>query len=218
MKYSKLIYLCAKNVIYYDDSDTTYSAFLLGNVHNHPDYSMFFNNLFTPLNTAISRLNDLEKIPYQIERVVAVNSAFSILELSKKVKEIIGIAKMKHGKLIPIPYTKIGNEIIVQTDGEVFIEFKEDIPYLTEEDYSYNSISGLPQEEQDFDMKDRFNIDETMCAYIIEYVKGVLTESVDVKMSDIHLARAESYFTNISRTHSTLKQINVKPNTTIEEL
>lgn len=66
MKLSKLTYLCVKNAVYYDDNSFTYETFLLGRYDNDPDYSTNIHNVFSPLNLAISRLNDMDKLPFSM--------------------------------------------------------------------------------------------------------------------------------------------------------
>ena len=69
MKLSKLVYLSIKNAIYYDDASFSFDNFKKDLFNGSPDYAMNINNVYLPLNEAISRLSDLERIPYKVIKV-----------------------------------------------------------------------------------------------------------------------------------------------------
>lgn len=69
MLLSKLVFLSVKNVIYLDDTSFNYEGFINGDFDNDVDYATNINNVFSPLNEAIGRLSDLERIPYIVEEV-----------------------------------------------------------------------------------------------------------------------------------------------------
>ena len=107
MYLSKLVYLAIKNVLYQSDSSFTYENFMNGSFDNDIDKSMQINNAFTPLNEAISRLSDLERIPYRYERFSNDKIQINLDSFSKPVKEIIGVYQNGNA----IQFKQFGNSL-----------------------------------------------------------------------------------------------------------
>ena len=192
MKLSKLVYLCVKNAIYYDDASFTYEQFLQGRYDGDPDYATNIQNAFGPINEAIMRLGDLERIPYRVDDVTATDGAFPKSTLKSPCRSIVGVATMKNGEVRALP-------------------FREVIPPFGSYSYTYeyvpNELGGysLFGEPSDVELKDH-NISDAMCSAIIEYVKGNLNEQVAAELANMHLTRAEQYFANIEPAKSSLRQ------------
>ena len=226
MKLSKLAYLCVKNAIYYDDSSFTYEKFLEintdnSNSENYIDYDTFVNNVFNPLNEAIARLNDLEKIPYKVVNVADYleGNQIDIRELS--VKEVINVAQMTNDTYKKLNFRELSNTHVIITTPfvkskqyPIFIEYKVDIPYFTREDIpqllnvttEYDSTSNIIEATTtDVDLKD-YGISDSMCNFIIEYVRGRLEEQIDIQAANMHITRAEQYFNNIRQATQAFSQ------------
>ena len=215
MKLSKLVFLCVKNVLYLNDSSFNYDAFILGDFNSDPDYDTNINNVFTPLNEAIARLSDLERIPYKVvkvkfkgnERVIDTNDIDGD-STSLNIKEVCGVGQLFMNKPILLAYKHVGTDVIVldrlvENSLPVYLEYKEEIPHF--------DISNIPAKDPltddvmldndgeptpDVELKD-YNISDSMCNYIIEYVQGKLQEPIEPNLANMHVTRAEAYFTNI---------------------
>ena len=201
MNLSKLVYLCVKNAIYYDDTSFIYESFLEGLFNNSPDYATNINNVYTPLNEAIARLSDLERIPYQVEEcTIDPSGIIHLNKCTKPVKEVVNIAEVNqfgvYKKLAHRPFG-LGKVLVADyfnSFNKIFIEYKEDIKSFSELD--------------DEDLKE-YGITDSMCNYIIEYVSGRLLEPISAELSNMHISRAESYFANIKPVEQAFPQKTV---------
>lgn len=214
MLLSKLVYLCVKNAIYYDDASFTYEQFLQGRYDGDPDYATNINNAFGPINEAIMRLGDLERIPHRLAQVQLTNGTFS--KSSMKIRSIVAVATMVEGKPYPLNFYDLGNLVSVPEagNGYVLCEYKEDIPNFDSSSYEYeyvpNSAGGYSlSTSRDVDLS-AYGITEAMCSAIVEYAKGNLNEQVAAELANMHLTRAEQYFANIEPAKSVLKQERVR--------
>ena len=231
MKLSRLVYLCIKNVNYYDDDSFTYDFFVTEGIKeasNYSDYSVAIHNVYTPLNEAIQRLSDLERIPYKVVDVAKSNISGNLVDLTEldvNIKEVIGVATTKYDRLpfAPygigkirllrpyLPYAKsvFGND----TDEGLLVEYKEEIPVFNEDETfpmldNDNGDYVLDNEESiinDYELT-TFGINNAMCQYIIEYVQGKLEEQIDPSLANMHLTRAEQYFQNLKPSTSAFNQ------------
>ncbi len=214
MKLSKLVFLCVKNVIYLNDTNFDYDAFLAQNFDNDPDYDTNINNVFSPLNEAIARLSDLERIPY---KVVEVKCDYMTKEInlnnidgnqtSINVKELNAVGQMIGGKPRFLRSKHVGNKVLIldyiDIRYPIYLEYKEEIPYFSRDDIpAKDPLTGVATVDSngfltpDFDLKD-FNINDSMCNYLIEYVQGKLEEQIEPSLANMHVTRAETYFSNM---------------------
>lgn len=210
MLLSKLVYLSIKNVIYQNESDFTYLSFMQGNFDNDIELSMQIVNAFSPLNEAISRLSDLDRIPYRVENKSHVRGVLSLSSLSHPVKEIIGINNGREA----VAFKILGDDIILRdypSVDNVYIEYKEDIKTFSEDD-----LVDLEEDEyghvidHNIDLKD-YGLNESMCNYIIEYVKGKLLEPIAPELANLHITTAETYFSNLNPNKPETIQTVVQP-------
>ncbi len=164
MKLTKLAYNCVKNVSLFDDDGFTYEKFLEINTEtsqeDYFDYSVAIKNVFAPINEAISRLSDLEKIPYRVEEVAEDNGIIDLTTLLCPCKEVMNVANGNYQRLPFAPYginkiritrpSKLNKTytdyvyspqddefvktVFTSSLGTLYIEYKEDIPYFTRED------------------------------------------------------------------------------------
>jgi hypothetical protein len=201
MLLSKLVYLSIKNAIYYDDSSFTYATFLEGKHDNNPQYATNINNIFTPINEAISRLSDLERIPYKVASFnFSSLSEGNILQVSNS-KEVVSVAQMYGNDyrslgFRPFGYGKIMITDYVSSDRPILVEYKEDIPQFDENDF-------------DVELKD-YGINDSVCNYLMEYAMAKLTEDQAPEIANMHLTRAEQYFSNIKANTSAFPQNQVE--------
>lgn len=214
MKLSKLVYLCVKNVILYDDESFSYDGFIKGKFNGNPDYATSINNVFSAINQAISRLSDLERLPYRVEEVTLEDYAFNISDLEHNLKEIVAIAYIDSYKNItPLAFDIVGNQVIVKgvvSNAKVHVEYKEDIFFIQGESYYYEyTVNELGEytliTSKDIELRD-LGINDQMCNAIVEYAKGVLNEGVETVLANMHMTRAEQYFVNINPVRSGLAQ------------
>lgn len=218
MKLSKLAYLCVKNVIYLNEP-FNYREFLIGAYDDDPDFDTNINNVFSPINEAIARLNDLERIPYKVKQAKLEFGTKNIdlsnlmqaeegeVATSANVKEMIAVGQMIAGKPIFLEFKHVGNKILVLDGVDIrfplYIEYKEDIPNFSREDIPEKDpltedvaldVDGEPT--PDVDLKD-YNINDSLCNYITEYAQGKLEEQIAPELANMHITRAETYFNNI---------------------
>ncbi len=214
MKLSKLVYLCVKNVILYDDESFSYDGFIKGKFNGNPDYATSINNVFSAINQAISRLSDLERLPYRVEEITLEDYAFNISDLEHNLKEIVAIAYIDSNKNItPLTFEILGNQVIVKgvvSNAKVHVEYKEDIFFIQGESYYYEyTVNELGEDTsitlKDIELRD-LGINDQMCNAIVEYAKGVLNEGVETALANMHITRAEQYFVNINPVRSGLSQ------------
>ena len=213
MNLSKLVFLCVKNAIYYDDTSFSFDNFKRGLQDGNPDYSNNINNVYLPLNEAIARLSDLERIPYKVLEVNniidgVINLASIEQENNLKIKEVINVAILP--RYVKIDHKNLGaNKILINanfdTPRNLVVEVKEDIPYFDSSYYFYKKDNEDTLEEHDTDLRD-YNINNSMCNYIMEYVMGKLTEQINPEIATMHITRAEAYFNNIRPNNSNLTQ------------
>ena len=208
MKLSKLVYQCIKNVVYSDDTSFSYAEFLKGTFNNSADYATNINNVFAPLNEAIARLSDLERIPYRVEACNVVDNIIDLNYCIYPVKEVISVAQRVYVRFIKLDHKPFGLDKVYVNDcppyGYTYIEYKEDIPMFDETYYSYAA-----NDEDVVDLKN-YGITDSMCNYIIEYVMGKLYEPISAEVANMHITRAEQYFVNIKPTTSAFAQQTVK--------
>lgn len=232
MKLSELAYNCVKNVNHYDDDGFTYEQFLYindpavndDNESDYFDYSVAVSNVFAPINEAISRLSDLDRIPYRVEEIAEENGVVNLANLLCNCKEVVNVANSNYKRL---PFTPFGiNKIRITRPNKLraesifgdnnnsnilYVEYKEDIPYFTRDDITASVDLGNDSiswdNDKDVDLRE-YGITDSMCNYIIEYAKGVLLEQIDAQLANMHITRAEQYFNNIRVVSSAFNQTN----------
>lgn len=279
MLLSKLVYLCIKNVVYLNDASFNYKDFVNGEFDNDIDYSMSINNVFSPLNEAISRLSDLNRIPFIIEKVITIekvtylkrkyfrpnigvskvyqpigtenvdvsfnevkdtlyingvlNSEYPVIVLyddgvisnfttdkftvskteekeidlnqfSTIVKEVIGVAQNNKSLIFKQKYIdSIAILSPIISSEPIYVEYKEDIKTFNRDD-----ICPIEEDEVDnnIDLRERYGISESACSFIMEYVQGKLLEPMAPELSNLHITRAENYFSNLQPAKSFTSQ------------
>lgn len=203
MKLSELTYQVVKNVIYLEDAGFTYRAFVNGDYNDDQDYSNSINNAMTPINEAIHRLSDRNKIAYQVASLGYVNDGLvDISRIGVKIKKIKALFYMQGSEYLRVGYREFGTGfILVQKviHAPLYIQFIEDIPHLsikTGDEYD---------EDADIDLSTK-GITETMCDYIIEYAQGKLQEQIAPELANMHITRAEQYFADLEEQQTYFSQ------------
>lgn len=225
MKLSKLVFLSVKNVLYLNDTSFNYESFKQGYFDNDVDYALNIHNVFSPLNEAISRLSDLERLPYVIEEVNITDGIIDLSTLNKQCKEVINVAKVINGVPIKLEHRQyIGTKILVidynksyLRNEKYLIEYKEDIEMFDEDSYSYEydeEGNEIVDRTIEVELRD-YGITDSMCNYIIEYVQGRLQEPIAPELANMHITRAETYFNNIAIVKPALSQIVVNKTYTV---
>lgn len=213
MRLSKLVFLAIKNVNYFDDSSMTYNNFMsdfLVNKDNYTDYSVAVMNVFTPLNEAIQRLSDLNKIPYKVKELDISNN---VVELTSDIKEVISVATLNNERLPFAPYGVGKIRVLRSANNKVLVEYKEEIPSFEIEDIMFvdnDNDTTFDEITDSFNEKDielsSVGINGAMNQYIIEYCQGKLEEQVDPVLASKHLTIAEQYFANLKDVRSGFTQ------------
>ncbi len=216
MNLSKLVYLSIKNAIYYDDASFSFDNFKKDLFDGDPDYAMNINNVYLPLNEAISRLSDLERIPYKVFKVNSITDGIINLkqienENNLKIKEVINVVQLPNYEKIEHRNMGLDKILIIGNydTRNMYIEVKEDIPHFDSTSYYYRKNDIDTVDEYDVDLAD-YGINDSMCNYIMEYVMGRLTEQISPEIANMHITRAEQYFANIKPNNSNLTQRQVK--------
>lgn len=206
MLLSKLVFLSVKNVIYLNDPSFNYDGFLQEDFDNDIDYAQNINNVFTPLNEAITRLSDLERIPYIVEEVkVESDRTIDLTKCEHKIRRVVNVAQVgTDGSFVKLGHVMFGKNKVRITSpfssyNKIYIEYKQDIPAFSRVDF-----------EEDIDLSEEYGIDEAMTNYIMEYVQGKLSEPLAPELANMHITRAETYFSNIPTVQSSFPQINVE--------
>lgn len=218
MKLSELAYRSIKEAIYLDDSGFTLEAYKDGTYYESAEYGIQINNVFSPINEAISRLSDLEKLPYRVieipkESITKDDGAY-IIDLSfvdEDIKDVINVAYKNGSNFTKIEAKPFGIDKLIVSGSysdyyRLFLEYKEEIPYFTEKEAGVYPYSD--EETGDTELKE-YGINNAMCSYIMEYAMSKLSEDVDPSLSNLHLTRAEQYFSNLKSVTSTFKQNTV---------
>ena len=219
MNLSKLVYLCVKNAIYFDDASFSFDSFKKGMFDGDPEYALNINNVYLPLNEAIARLSDLERIPYKIVKVSNIQDNFVSLKTIEKdndlnIKEVVNVFYLNtsSNNYEKVSHKYFWNKVLLLSNydkNNLYLEVKEDIPHFDSTMYHYNEDSGSTIEEFDLDLKD-YGINDSMCNYLMEYVMGKLTEQISPEIANMHISRAESYFNNLKANSDNFVQRQVK--------
>lgn len=201
MLLSRLAYEVVKSALKLGNKEFIYSAFRQKDFDSDIDYSNDIDNCFVEINQAIHRLSDLRKIPYKVESFV-VKSGSSIFDFATtdlKIKEIKNIVKLneKTGEYTNIPFrtmsaTKVNLLGLGENMQKLYVEYVEDIPNFSSEDFDYSSYTDYGEYE-DIDLK-QYGINETMCSKIILYSAGRLFARIDPQIAAKEEALGEQYF------------------------
>lgn len=218
MLLSKLVYLAVKNVIYYDDKSFNFLNFKMSKFDSAPEYAQNIHNVFTPINEAIARLSDLNRIPFVVEQVNMNNIVDGVIlfsNLQRKVKQIVSVAQQYGSAYRTLEWRAFGlNQIkifdYINPNKPLFVEYKEDIPQFDEDSflYEYNE-DGSERYASDVDMSE-YGITDSMCNFIMEYAEGKLNEPVAAELANMHITRAEQYFSNITAVTSAFPQREIE--------
>lgn len=192
MKISELTYQVVKNVKYLEDEGFTYEAFTNKEYDDDQDYANSINNAMTPINEAIHRLSDRNKIAFKIVSVgVPTNNLVSIGAFAKKVKKIKSVFYMVDGGYDAVGFREYNKEYIFVErvlNATLYVQYIEDIKHF--------ALDDIYDEEKDIEL-DTLGISETMCSYIIEYAQGKLQETIEPSLANMHVTRAEQYFDDL---------------------
>lgn len=201
MKLSELAYQVVKNVKYLEDAGFTYNSFINGDYDADQDYSNSINNAITPINEAIHRLSDRNKILYQIVSYgVPKDALLNISQLSINIKKIKSVFYMNGNQYLKVGYREYGKGFVfIQTvlNYPLYIEYIEDIKNFDKEDI-YNSGNDIEL--------GNLGISETACSYIIEYAQGKLQEAIAPELANMHITRAEQYMEDLEEQQTAFNQ------------
>ena len=201
MKLSELTYAVVKNVKYLEDTGFTYNAFLNKNYDDDQDYANSINNAMAPINEAIHRLSDRNKILYQIASLGVPNdSLVNTSTFAKHIKKIKSVFYMNGDQYLKIGYREFGKGFIfIQsvTKCPLYVEYIEDIPTFSKDD--------VYDKDKDIDLYN-LGINETMCSYIIEYAQGKLQEPIAPELANMHITRAEQYMDDLDEQQTGFNQ------------
>ena len=221
MQLSELVYNIVKNVKYLEDNNFSYEAFVQGDFDHDMDYANSINNAFTPLNEAIHRLSDLNKIKHKIEALSKPNNS-GIIDLGPiayDIKTIINVFTISNGDYSRVQYREFGRDKIMllnyNPNADYYIEYMQDIKHFSRSDIYVYEVENEMLEQHDVDLA-KYGITNTMCSYIIEYCQGRLLEPIAPELANMHLTRAEQYFSDLDTQQTSFFQKSVKKTYRIE--
>lgn len=208
MKLSELVFQVVKNVKYLEDPNFDYKAFLLDleTYQNDQDYANSINNAYTPINEAIHRLSDRNKIAFVCQPLgKQKGGVVRYLIEDHPVKKIKAVFYMRGNDFVNVPYREMGKgQIFIMCDEEheYYLQYIEDIKNFTANDYRYEQDEFTPVEIFDKDLSD-YGINEDMCSYIIEYASAKLKMTIAPEIANVELNRAEQHFEDLEE-HQTM--------------
>jgi len=210
MLLSQLVFQAVKNVKYIDDIEFNIDDFRKGTYDPDLDYRNSINNVFAPLNEAIHRLSDRNKIQNKTTCLgmgvqlydLPINQETHTLDVKKVVNAFVMDDNMNYLRL---PFRQLGRDKIIISIGNlttfpVWIEYQQDIPHFDYTSYSYHKNKAV-----DVELKD-YGITDTACSYIIEYVQGKLNETIAPELANMHITRAEQYFEDLEEQQTSFDQ------------
>ena len=211
MKLSRLVYLAVKNVVYLDNQGFTYEAFISGAYDDDIDYSTSINNVFIPLNKAIHRLSDRGKLPtYSHELPKQSTGDYDLKNIKNDINEIKNVYYFDpYYGYERVDFRTVGADKLVvlkPSNKKLYIEYVKDIPHFDRDSFNYDENGN---EVVDVNLKD-YGITDTMCSYIIEYVKGNLLELIDPSLAMVYLNRAEEYMADLRNYQTYFNQVHIK--------
>lgn len=204
MKLSELTYQVVKNVKYLEDAGFTYEAFVNGDYDADQDYSNSINNAISPINEAIHRLSDRNKILFKVVPLGVPNGALLDISQVKNIKKVKSVFYARGSEYMRVGFREYGGDYIMLESVlkcPIFIEYIEDIPSFHKND--------VYDPEKDIDLRTK-GISETMCDYIIEYAQGKLQEPIAPELANLHVTRAEQYFDDLEEQQTGFSQTVVQ--------
>lgn len=204
MKLSEITYQVVKNVKYLEDTGFTYKAFIDNEFDGDQDYQLSINNAMAPINEAVHRLSDRNKIAFKVASVgIPTNALLDITTLSH-VKKIKSIFYMDGAEYDAVGFREYGKGFVFierVLKKPIFVQYVEDIPPFK---MTFKGELGY-QEGYDIDLS-VYGITETMCDYIIEYAQGKLQETIAPELANMHVTRAEQYFDDLEEQQTVFSQ------------
>lgn len=221
MQLSKLVYEVVKNVKYLEDTGFTYEAFVRGEYDNDLDYKNSINNAFSPINEAIHRLSDRNKIKHKIELIGKANNngIIDLGTLAYDINKIINVFSLLNGDYVHVEFREFGKDKLLVTsnsDNELYLEYIQDICHFSKEDIYFFTDNNNIIEKKDVDLKKDYGITETMCSYIIEYAAGRLLEPIAPELANMHITRSEQYFDDLEEQQTPFSQNKITTKYRIE--
>lgn len=221
MRLSKLVYEVVKNVKYLEDTGFTYEAFVRGEYDNDLDYKNSINNAFSPINEAIHRLSDRNKIKHKIELIGKANNngIIDLGTLAYDINKIINVFSLLNGDYVHVEFREFGKDKLLVTsnsDNELYLEYIQDICHFSKDDIYFFTDNNNIIEKKDVDLKKDFGITETMCSYIIEYAAGRLLEPIAPELANMHITRSEQYFDDLEEQQTPFSQNKITTKYRIE--
>lgn len=202
MKLSELVYQAVKNVKYLEDDGFTYDAFLEGEYDNDQDYANSINNAMAPINEAIHRLSDRNKIAYEIGTIGFVESDLVDISMISRIKKIKSMFYKTPDGFEYVGWREFGKGFVIVDrvlNAPLYIQYIQDIPA-----FKMSDVRG----DSDPDLQN-YGISETMCDYIVEYVQGKLQETIAPELANLHVTRAEQYFDDLEEQQNVFTQRKV---------
>lgn len=221
MQLSKLVYEVVKNVKYLEDTGFTYEAFVCGEYDNDLDYKNSINNAFSPINEAIHRLSDRNKIKHKIELIGKANNngIIDLGTLAYDINKIINVFSLLNGNYVHVEFREFGKDKLLVTsnsDNELYLEYIQDICHFSKDDIYFFTDNNNIIEKKDVDLKKDYGITETMCSYIIEYAAGRLLEPIAPELANMHITRSEQYFDDLEEQQTPFSQNKITTKYRIE--
>lgn len=205
MTLSELAYHVVKNVKYYEDSSFTLQSFRAGDFDADPDYANSINNALAPINEAIHRLSDRNKLPCRVATLGEQKDLLADISSIGSVKRVRNAFFMDRRGYVRVGFREINKTQLLLNEvrnGNFCIEYWVDVPNLKKE---WMDQLGNYDQEHDVDLS-QYGINETMCGYIVEYAQGKLLEPDAPEIANLHVTRAEQYFDDLEEPSTPFSQ------------
>ena len=148
MLLSRLAYEVVKSALKLGNQEFIYESFRQNEFDSDIDYSNEIDNCYSEINQAIHRLSDLKKIPFKVEKFTTNGGAiFDFATTDLKIKSIISIVKLNEttGEYRNIAFrsmssTKVNLLGVSEKPQSFYVEYVEDIPNFSNDDFDYSNF------------------------------------------------------------------------------
>ena len=206
MKLSRLAYEAVRLSSQTSGKVLSYSDFLNGNGDTNNDCSFAVNSVFVFLNEYFQRLVTLQKIPFKVKDIGAVDgssvSSFPISSIATDVNSVVSVFQLVSGEYVNVYFRELNRNI--QLLGEwspaldIYVQYQEDIPYLSEDDLvALEDGTDGKTVDNNIDLKEAYGITDEMCVYALEWCQGKMMEESSPSLSMIHINNVENYLNGI---------------------
>lgn len=218
MRLAELAYECVKDSINFASS-ISFDSFIQGDFDEDRDYETQISGVFSCMNLAFSRLAAGTKIPLKLEECDV--SKNGLIEFSKG--RVVNCVDTIYGGYVRIPFRTTGDADSIALQGPIprnrkaWVEYEPRVRHFTMDDIRVErldeddeAVFAEQTAEKNVDLLQEYGIDEVMCDYVKEFVKGTLMEYISPDLARWHLNLAEQYMRELRTKTTAYYQPNVR--------